>query len=383
MRFLPFKVLLVLVVCPPIIYVLAIKGAESLLWGHYHKVIPHYVPGDTTPLLNGQVTLIDRLQRNIEDLNRDDPWLAHGVTLAVVVKTTKGRRLFPPVYFEPEDEVAPGHRVAIASQNYALLEEGLVVTLDVNIHPNTLIANAILAACLLSALAVLGFFYQRGSRKLAHEEKKRAREIQQWRAREVRQRTSLTAMKAENEVLSNRIGAIQSTLEAERNMALQNEEELFDEMAKLEHRLEENLRQQEKQERLINELEEQLVHLNRRTQRRRGQHHGAEDAWRKRFASLYKQTRLTDRAVRGFAKLSEALQIKAEEIIHQLNAEPDKVVVKRKLFQRKGRQTVFEVVFARKGRLYFRRTQNRQVEVLAIGTKNDQERDLGFLERMG
>ena len=382
MRFLPFKALLVLVVCPPIIYLLALMGAESLFAGHYHKKVQKHVPGDTRPLLDGQITLVDMLQRNIEDLNHNDPWLSHGVTLAVVVKTAGGRRLFPPVYLETEDEVGLRHPAAVASQNYALLEEGLVVALDVKINQNTLIANVILAFCLLGALSALGYLYRRGTRKLAFEEQRRSHEIQQWRARAIEQRASLASMKTENEVLLSRIDEIQSAMEVERSVAHRTEEDLFDEMAKLEHQLQENLIQQKQQEGLIADLEQQLVDTNRSAARRGGHHHRTEDVWRRRLASLYKKIRLTDRAVKGFTKLPESLQIKAEEVIHQLNAEPEKVSIKRKLFQRKGRETVFEVVFARKGRLYFRHTKTRKIEILAIGTKNDQWRDLGFLDRM-
>ena len=74
--------------------------------------------------------------------------------------------------------------------------------------------------------------------------------------------------------------------------------------------------------------------------------------------------------------------MKAEEVIHQLNANPDLVPIKRKVFGKKNRQTVLEVVFAYKGRLYFRKGQDRRVEVLAVGTKNTQERELEFLANL-
>ena len=76
------------------------------------------------------------------------------------------------------------------------------------------------------------------------------------------------------------------------------------------------------------------------------------------------------------------MQIKAEEVIHQLDAQADDVPVKRKLFRGKGKETVFEIVFAHKGRLYFRRTKTRKVDILAIGTKNTQEKDLLYLDRI-
>jgi NH3-dependent NAD+ synthetase len=103
---------------------------------------------------------------------------------------------------------------------------------------------------------------------------------------------------------------------------------------------------------------------------------------RKRMDTLYKYASFSDRALTGLTELPESMQIKAEEVIHQLNAQTDEVPIKRKLFRGKGKETVFEIVFARKGRLYFRRTKARKVDILVIGTKNTQEKDLVYLDRL-
>jgi hypothetical protein len=57
------------------------------------------------------------------------------------------------------------------------------------------------------------------------------------------------------------------------------------------------------------------------------------------------------------------------------------VPVKRKVFGKKGIETILEVAFAYNGRLYYRSGKEQKTEVLAIGTKNSQEKDLGFLNR--
>ena len=383
MRFLPFRALLVLVVLPPVTYMLLLQGMESLLTARYEKLIGKYVPGDTPPLLQGQIALEDMLQRNIERLNADDPLLSHGVLLSVVVKTTKGQRLYPPIFVEPQGRLAAPNPLEVASRNFALLRDGLVVYLDVKINQNTLVANAILAVCLMMALAALGVLYRRGTRQLKAEEEARALETLQGREREEELRTSLASIRGDNAALLDQIVQVRSEMEQERNIANRNEEDLIDEMAQLEQQLQSYLEQQRQQDHLIADLENQLQRLNQASPQQTVQTNRRTTNWGKRFDRLYKDTIVTDHAIKGFGKLSEPLQIKAEEVIQQLNAEPDTVSVKRKLFQRKGRGTVLEVVFARKGRLYFRRNKNRQVEVLAIGTKSDQGRDLGFLDRLG
>lgn len=382
MRFLPFRALLVLVVFPPVMYMLALQGAESALSSRYKKMIDKHVPGDTQLLLNGRAALTDTLQKNIGRLYKEDPLLSRGVLLTVIVRTSKGRRIFPPVYLEPEGDLADRNPIEVASRNYALLNEGLVVDIDVKINQNTFVANAILAICLMVALSALGVLYRRGFRKLEREEEERILEIRRWRKREETQRASLASRKRDNAGLLTQIARIQSEMEHERSISNRNEEDLFEEMAQLEQQLQAYLAQQRTQASLIIDLENQLESLTP-TRQQAAQQNRNTAAWHKRFISLYKDTIVTNRAVKGFAKLSETQQIKAEEVIQQLNVEPDAVSVKRKLFQRKGRGTVLEVVFARKGRLYFRRNKNRQVELLAIGTKNDQWRDLGFLDRLG
>ena len=84
----------------------------------------------------------------------------------------------------------------------------------------------------------------------------------------------------------------------------------------------------------------------------------------------------------GFLELTEDLKIKAEEVIRQLDLEPDKVIVKRKVFGKKNRKTAFEVIFGYRGRLYYSRNTTPAIEILAIGTKHTQNSDLEFLDRM-
>jgi hypothetical protein len=86
--------------------------------------------------------------------------------------------------------------------------------------------------------------------------------------------------------------------------------------------------------------------------------------------------------VEGFVDLNDEMRLKAEEIIHQLDSAPDLVTIKRKVFGKKNRETVLEVVFAYKGRLYFRKGTDRRLEVLAVGTKNTQDRELEFLANL-
>ena len=51
------------------------------------------------------------------------------------------------------------------------------------------------------------------------------------------------------------------------------------------------------------------------------------------------------------------------------------------IYKRKNK-TLFEVIFAYKGRLYFRKAKDNRIEVLTVGTKNTQVKDLEFLDNI-
>ncbi len=82
----------------------------------------------------------------------------------------------------------------------------------------------------------------------------------------------------------------------------------------------------------------------------------------------------------GLFDLNDDMQIKAEEVIHQLNEDSSAVTVKRKVFAGKKNKTAsFEVLFAYNGRLYFRNIEGGRIEVLIVGTKNSQVKDMDYL----
>ncbi len=104
---------------------------------------------------------------------------------------------------------------------------------------------------------------------------------------------------------------------------------------------------------------------------------------KKRFAVLYKNLDLNRRALTSILELSGDMQLKAEEIIHQLNEDTTKVIVKRKVFAGKKNKTPsFEVLFGYNGRLYFRTNERNRCEILVVGTKNSQARDMEFLHNL-
>jgi hypothetical protein len=104
------------------------------------------------------------------------------------------------------------------------------------------------------------------------------------------------------------------------------------------------------------------------------------DAAAKRFTVLYKNLAFTERAVEGFLDLTDEFQLKAEEVIHKLNEDESAVSVKRKVFGKGGKVNVLEVVFSYSGRIYYQKDSQAKKTIVAVGTKNTQEKDLAYLE---
>jgi hypothetical protein len=129
-------------------------------------------------------------------------------------------------------------------------------------------------------------------------------------------------------------------------------------------------------------LREELTRLTVSSQRFEKKREKQVQGLIKRLSILYKNVRFHEKAVQGFHELQDDMQLKAEETIHALNEDCSKVPVKRKVFLRKAAISVVESEFAYQGRMYWRRGVNGKVEILVIGTKNTQGRDLSHLETL-
>ena len=382
MRHFPLKTLILCVLLPPVVYVFSIQALENTLQQRYDRMLSATYTGGTRPLFNGSVALQDAIRSNVDRFLAGLRFTDWGVRVTVTVKTPDGIYLYPDAYDGPRSDIGGTDSMAIARENFRLLSEGLIKTVDVEIAHNTIIANILLLGCVLVSLLVLLLMYRRGMRLSHREETDRRAALA--RLKEERQESvdRLSRLESERGVLSAKIDRMRQELDDERRKASVAEDEMMDELVALEEKLTANSEQQDRHLQEIEDLRERLrqfenVHETDDRQALKGQ-----EAVKKRFDALYKNIAIHDRAITGFYALTETLKIKAEEIIHQLNEDSKKVHIKRKVFGKKNRETVFEVIFAYKGRLYFRNIAGGRVEVVVIGTKLTQNKDLAFLEKL-
>lgn len=381
MHNLPIRTLILCVLLPPFAYVFSIHFLEKHFQARYDRELASITIGDTRALFDGSVRLQDAVHRNVEAFLASRTLIDRGLRATVTVKTADGAYLYPaepspaPAGFEGED------RIAIARENFRMLNDGLIRTVDVDIEHNTWIANLVLAAWLGISLAVLGLVYRHGVRISREAEHANRAVIDTLASEKQASLDRLAQLEAQRSHLAGETQALQEKLARQRRQATDAEAQMFDELVALEDQIDGHRQRQEEQLREIEELKATIAQSAKANEVRRHQLAKAADGVKKRFNTLYKQIRIHDRAVDGYLDLTEELKIKAEEVIHQMNADFQKVPIKRKVFGKKNRETVFEVVFAYKGRLYFRNLPDRRSEVLAIGTKLTQAGDLSFLNK--
>lgn len=379
MRFISFKILAACILLPPVLYILTIYTLERQLQQRFTKGVEEAYLGEPRPILDGSLRLKDALKANIGNYLQSIPLIRFGISVRVTVVTKTGKILYPKVFEQENTDAGTAEPIQVAMDNYALLNEGLLVQVETKFEHNRLLSNALLGLYVSITLLLLYGHYRSAGRKISQVDSERRREIERLLKLEEENTQSLKNLLGDRERLRAEFDRLKATREKEHTRAEQNEEDLIEEITSLERKLDENVLRQSSQEQEIQSLREKLAAIEKDRRKEEKYRLKSEAEVRKRFTSLYKNILINERAVAGFVELNDDLKLKAEEIVHQLDSNPELVAIKRKVFGKKNRETVLEVVFAYKGRLYFRRGADRRVEILAVGTKNTQVRELEFI----
>ena len=383
MRHFSFKILLLCILLPPLAYILTIQSIESQLLKRYTREIENRYLGDTRALLDGSIRLKDAVNENIDRYLLARKLTDLGLEMKITVAAKNGTILYPAVFSQEQETSAEKDESATAAENFALLNEGLRLVVETRIEHLALLPLLILIVYVFIAVAILYFHYRSVSLRLMGKEQEREAEIERLRSQEKGTARDLEELQRQRENLHSDLQRLKHELSDEMVKASRNEDEMIEEIESLEHQLQENLDHQERQLQEIEELKERIQEYEKERRKGEKQKTRAEQAASKRFTAIYKNITISSRAVGGFVELNEELKIKAEEIIHQLNEDPGQVIVKRKVFiGKRDKKSIMEVIFGYKGRLYFRTAGDGNVEVLAIGTKNTQARELEYLYKL-
>jgi cell division protein FtsB len=382
MRYLSFKILVLCILLPPILYISAAYSLERHFQTRFTSDIEDVYIGDPEPLFDGSLRLQDAVNKNVDRYLRSKALISLGLKTRFTITTKEGKLIYPAVFNQDDVTAERPAPQQVAAENFGFMDEGFVITVETKFEHNRPLSNGILFFCILLSFLILYTHFRFAAKKAKIEDLQKHQEIDRLQKMEAENTKRMDALQAERGNLNTQIEKLRSVLEDQKRKADRDENDLIDEIEALEGKLSENLSLQNDRLKEIEQLRDVIQGYEKGQQKVDRQKIKASYTVQKRFNTLYKNITIHDRAISGFVELNEELKIKAEEVIHKLNGDPSTVTIKRKVFGRKGHQTVLEVIFAYKGRLYFRNDKDRRVEVLAVGTKNTQARELEFLAKL-
>ena len=381
MKYFSFKIVILCILLPPVVYIFSVQSLETHLKNRYASEIENIYTGDTHALFEGSISIRDSINKNINLYLQSKSLISLGVDVKVTVSTKRGTILFPAFFENDATSLLHPDPIQIATENYNLMHEGLILNVDLKVGHNTLISNTILIFYIFISFTILYYHYRSGLIKAKQDDIEKEKEIDRLLKLKNIYTEKLKFLGQDRKKLTSEAKKIKNQMEDEKEKASRNEDEMIKEIVFLEKETETNLALQIKQQEEIDSLKEKIDQYTKSLQKESRQKTKNHPSIKKRFDTIYKNLSINVRAINGFIDLTDDMKIKVEEIIHQLNEDPKLVSIKRKVFGKKGHETVLEVIFAYKGRLYYRKTKDNKIEVLVIGTKNTQTKDLGFLEK--
>jgi hypothetical protein len=377
------SIVLLCIILPPVLYIATVQFLENRAQNSLYAALKATYLGDTKALLEGTQTLQRAIPQNIERTLAHSRWVTWGGKASVTVRTAENTLLYPASYEELQTGPNLGNSARdIAAENFRMINQGLELALVYKLPHNTWLTNTVLGGYIFIAMACLSLYYRHWSIGYHLENKHRAEELARLTEIEGHHQRQLERLQTDRSQLAADVEKMRAQLSLQQKKSNTSEEAMLEEIITLEQTIAQKETTLEKQLAEIQGLQEKLTQLESPKSKESPRKAKAVDTARKRLTTLYKNVDLHERAIEGYIDLTEDLKIKTEEILSQLNETPAGVTIKRKVFGKKNRLTVLEVVFGYKGRLYFRIKGERQAEVLAIGTKNSQSQDLAFLERL-
>jgi len=385
-------------------YIFSIQTLEEYLQNRRTKHLQNVIIQDYEALYDGRYSIKEEISTNIERYLGKDTLRSLGVITKILVSTKKGEILYP--YYHEDGDIDFGKQfdsdigesfnyIKIAEKNYQVLNGGLTLSVDVKLKHNTWLTNTILILYLFSSILVLYWYYKKRvkdwvvtreneqkrldslSRELAENE----RSLEELSKKEKDHISKIQKLDSDKEELKSDIMQLEGEIEIQKKKSLEIDE-IFEEMERLEEQASKNMTLKEEKEREITQLREEINRWKTIEKQSAKKRKKDVQSVEKRFNVIYKNLVFHKKAIEGYLLLTQDLQLKAEEIIHRLNEDDSSVSIKRKLFTKKGKLNIFEVIFSYSGRIYFKKRDSKKMEIVAIGTKNTQEQDITFIENM-
>ena len=237
MKFLSLRILILCILLPPVLYIFSVQSIEKHLKGRYTNEIEDFYLEDTRPLFEGSIRLKDAINNNINRYLQSKALIALGVKVAITVTSKQNRILYPAVVDPKEASLLPNDAMQIASDNYELMNEGLVVNVDLVLEHNTLLTNAILGFFIFASILVLSFYYWTGVKKARQEEMEKNSELFRLKEVEINHADNLKALMKDKKNLISEIKKTKKQLKKDKVKTRKNEDEMIEEIVELEDKI--------------------------------------------------------------------------------------------------------------------------------------------------
>ena len=371
MKYFPLKTVIFCLLFTPILYIVTLNIYQKSINTYYLQKIENIFIGDTSDVFDGRVSIEKQIAENIYTFLKTD-WMIHyiGLDLKILVTRKNGKLIYPTFINADAFINNPNENdnfEILAKQNFKILNDGLTVSAVVNLNHGSRLANLILFIYFSIGLIFVLVFYKIGTSKAAQDTKI--------------DKSLIDGLQKERQGLFENIKSLNAKYQKDKKKLKINEEDLFDEILSLEEQLNSFIELKHRKEEEINELKSTISNYERRKSSKSKRNEF--DFTLKRFGVLYKNIKMNRKAIAGLLNLNEDQQIKAEECILLLDHKPEKITIKRKVFSgKKHKTTCLEVLFAYNGRLYFKQKEKNEKEILVVGTKNTQAKDMGILHNL-
>lgn len=150
MKYYYFKILILCVFLPPVMYVLTLQISEHYLKEKHEELIRDIYMGDIGPLMDGSETFRDVITRNIDRYLESQLIVSLGGVIHVTVTTSQGMVLYPAVYNGDHPNFSGRSSAAVAEENYELM-------LDARLHVDVSISHYSLFAILVLLFYMIVF----------------------------------------------------------------------------------------------------------------------------------------------------------------------------------------------------------------------------------
>jgi len=393
-KHLSFRILFLCIFLPPVLYIFSIQTLEALIQKKWTADLEKRLISNSEILLEGRISIQDEIKQNIDRYLGRQYVLRLGVIPRIAVKTKTGRLLYPKISPEAlypfdsdtsqwlENLPGPLEAVQAAKENLKIMEEGIVVSIAVRISRNTWLANIVLVFYIFMSTFILYRAYRARTREAERLSLRNQQALESAHNELTTAQDRLQYIEDKEKAYQKKIEKVQAELAIAGNKVQTIEDEALEEMEALEEKLLENVALREKMEKEVTHLGQELERMESSRKTTSKKQDKQIKSSMKRFKTLYKNLKFHPRAVEGFLNLQGELQLRAEELIHNMNEDSGRLTVKRKVFSKKGSLPVLESEFAYRGRIYWKRNSDGKTQILAIGTKKTQTKDLAYLESL-